>query len=133
MGRCRRALSRGCKESVMTDLPHDLLDPTQQLALDEHEHVDQRACEQCGLLFAPRAHSGGSQQRFCSAECRLAFHAKGQRGQRVPACSAPEKSPATSRPTSESEASEADDGFVLMEQQDFIEIAWDEHGDLLLR
>jgi hypothetical protein len=37
------------------------------------------------------------------------------------------------QPTSESEACEADKGFVLMGRQDFIEVAWDPQGNLLLR
>jgi hypothetical protein len=39
-----------------------------QLALAQ---PDQRACSQCGQPFTPRQHSGGSAQRFCTAECRL--------------------------------------------------------------
>src|SRR5262245_15943543 len=31
-------------------------------------------CEQCRQPFEPRKGSGGKPQRFCSAECRTAFH-----------------------------------------------------------
>lgn len=45
----------------------------------------QRKCDQCGEPFEPRSKSGGKPQRFCSPECRAAFHT----GQRSPTCSAP--------------------------------------------
>lgn len=45
-------------------------------------------CEQCGEPFAKRAGSGGSPQRFCSAQCRQASHTNAQRGQHSPACDA---------------------------------------------
>jgi hypothetical protein len=48
-----------------------------------------KRCEQCDQPFEPRARSGGSPQRFCSTDCRLAFHNNAQRGQRSPAYSAP--------------------------------------------
>jgi hypothetical protein len=35
-------------------------------------------CERCGESFTPRA-SGGRAQRFCSVDCRRAFHDKPQR------------------------------------------------------
>jgi hypothetical protein len=41
--------------------------------------------------------------------------------------------PGLPQPTSKSEAYEAHKGFVLMGQQDFIEVAWDRQGNLLLR
>jgi hypothetical protein len=31
-------------------------------------------CERCQKPFTPRASNGGSTQRFCSRECRTAFH-----------------------------------------------------------
>ena len=92
-----------------------------------------RPCDQCGKLFKPRNGTGGSPQRFCSTDCRLSFHAEGQRGQRRPACSAPGTPPAVLQPTSESEACEARKGFVPIGQQDFIAVAWDRQGNLLLR
>jgi hypothetical protein len=100
-------------------------------------------CGQCGKLFKPRNGTGGSPQRFCSTNCRLSFHAEGQRGQRRPACSAPGTPPAVLQPTSASEACEARKGFVPIGQQDFIAVpigqqdfiavAWDRQGNLLLR
>jgi hypothetical protein len=45
-------------------------------------------CEQCSQPFAPRERSGGKPQRFCSPECRTAFHSENrQRDQRAPTCS----------------------------------------------
>jgi hypothetical protein len=43
-------------------------------------------CDQCGKPFEPRSKSGGKVQRFCSPECRTAFHNEPQRGQRSPTC-----------------------------------------------
>lgn len=42
-------------------------------------------CEHCGTGFIPRSGSGGRPQRFCSPDCKSAFHA--QRRQRAPTCS----------------------------------------------
>ena len=47
---------------------------------------EESKCEQCQSPFAPRSHSGGKPQRFCSPECRTSFHA-GQRSQHTPTCS----------------------------------------------
>jgi hypothetical protein len=53
-------------------------------------------CEQCSQPFAPRERSGGKPQRFCSPECRSAFHSENrQRDQRAPTCSAITDQPAT--------------------------------------
>jgi hypothetical protein len=53
-------------------------------------------CEQCTKPFAPRERSGGKPQRFCSPECRTAFHSENrQRDQRAPTCSAVNDLPAT--------------------------------------
>ena len=41
-----------------------------------------RRCEQCGKPFDRRKHGGGSPQRFCNQDCRIAWHA----AQRKPAC-----------------------------------------------
>jgi hypothetical protein len=46
-------------------------------------------CEQCGKPFARREASGGTPQRFCSPECRTAFHSENRSvRQRSPACNA---------------------------------------------
>jgi hypothetical protein len=41
-----------------------------------------RPCEQCGKPFHRRKHGGGSPQRFCNQDCRIAWHA----AHRKPAC-----------------------------------------------
>ena len=41
-----------------------------------------RRCDECGKPFGPKKHGGGSPQRFCSYDCRMAWHAT----QRQPAC-----------------------------------------------
>jgi hypothetical protein len=53
-------------------------------------------CEHCNRPFARREGNGGSPQRFCSSECRTAFHS-GSRSvrQRSPACDAATEAAAT--------------------------------------
>jgi hypothetical protein len=55
-------------------------------------------CDQCGEPFEPRSKSGGKPQRFCSPECRAAFHTQPQRGQRSPTCDATTTLPAVIQP-----------------------------------
>lgn len=43
------------------------------MAVDVRE--GDQVCPQCERTFTPRAGNGGKPQRFCSAECRRAFHA----------------------------------------------------------
>jgi hypothetical protein len=38
------------------------------------QNIQARTCEHCGDNFQPRKRNGGKAQRFCSAECRSAFH-----------------------------------------------------------
>jgi hypothetical protein len=92
-----------------------------------------RSCDQCGTSFTPRCGTGGSPQRFCGTACRLSFHAEGQRGQLRPACNALDTPPDLLQPASKSEVRGAEKGFVLMGQQDLIEVTWDRQGNLLLR
>jgi hypothetical protein len=72
---------------------------------------ESKPCEQCGRSFEPRSGSGGSPQRFCGPDCRLAFHNEGQRSQRSPACSASPTLPAVLPPPKkdEPEAAAEDD------------------------
>jgi hypothetical protein len=54
-------------------------------------------CEQCSQPFNRRRASGGKPQRFCSPECRIAFHSENrQRDQQSPTCSAVTEPVATS-------------------------------------
>ena len=41
-----------------------------------------RRCDQCGKPFGPKMHGGGSPRRFCTSDCRMAWHA----AQRKPEC-----------------------------------------------
>lgn len=41
-----------------------------------------RRCDQCGKPFGPKKHGGGSPRRFCTYDCRMAWHAT----QRKPEC-----------------------------------------------
>ena len=63
---------------------------------------ESKLCERCGKLFEPRNGNGGKPQRFCSTDCRLAFHSEGQRNanvaQRRPTCSASAQLPAIDPP-----------------------------------
>jgi hypothetical protein len=77
---------------------------------------DLRSCRRCAKSCEPRSRSGGSFQRFCCAECRLGFHKERLRCQRKGLY-----------------AGRSPSGFVLVRQQDVIEVAWDQRGNLLLR
>jgi hypothetical protein len=62
--------------------------------------ADQRTCDQCGKLFMPRQHTGGSVQRFCRGGCRLAWHMERQRIERNGLYAGQPKVPATQQPAS---------------------------------
>jgi predicted nucleic acid-binding Zn ribbon protein len=62
----------------------------QQLSLD-----GKQSCDRCGAPFSPRRSRGGSQQRFCSSDCRMTFHKERQRTQRRASYAGPTLSPAT--------------------------------------
>jgi len=83
--------------------------------------------------FLLRAGTVRQRQRFCTTDCRLTFQRERQRAQRTALYAGPTALSATERPAPNEEASEREDSFVLMGQQDFIEVAWDRHGNLLLR
>jgi hypothetical protein len=53
---------------------------SEQIKLDIDATVPAAACEHCQQPFEPRSGSGGKRQRFCSSECRTAFHAKDRKG-----------------------------------------------------
>ena len=69
----------------MTDAPSTKQTSRRDLAKqgDAIQLVGQRACDRCGKPFMPRTSSGGSAQRFCSADCRLSFHTERLRSQRT--------------------------------------------------
>ena len=65
-------------------------------SVDATTLLESPTCEQCGKAFAKRQASGGSPQRFCSTECRTAFHSVNRSvPQRSPACDAATEPPAT--------------------------------------
>jgi hypothetical protein len=79
-------------------------------------------CEHCNGPFARREGNGGSPQRFCSSECRTAFHS-GSRSvrQRSPACDAATEAAATpiAEPTKATqEAAEAKLAAILAKQEE---------------
>jgi hypothetical protein len=66
--------------------------PAVQPSLDSSaggEASPSKACEQCAKPFEPRSRTGGKPQKFCSPDCRSAFHAEAQRGQHTPTLDAP--------------------------------------------
>jgi hypothetical protein len=56
-------------------------------------------CDWCNKPFRRRHGSGGSQQRFCSSECRMSFHKERQRTQRRASHAGPTTLPASGRST----------------------------------
>jgi hypothetical protein len=97
-------------------------------------------CEQCGKPFERRKHGGGSPQRFCSQDCRSAFHSDAQRGERSPACTleaavidpAPEKSPEDA-PEGNSEFDWNDTESVVLHEQPRTAVYWNTDGQLIIR
>jgi hypothetical protein len=103
----------------------------------------ERICEQCAQQFTPRSHSGGSPQRFCSSECRVAFHnTEGQRGQRSPACASvepplvPDSPPPKSPPAAFLKAPAFDwynDNTVVIKEQPATAIYFNKDNALVIR
>jgi hypothetical protein len=78
-----------------------------------------RACEQCGGKFSPRAGSGGKPQKFCSPQCRTAFHAAQPNvSQRSPTCSAQTRLPAVIPPAKKDEPADAGKDFDWQKAND---------------
>jgi hypothetical protein len=103
--------------------------PAPQVKLDDRSGV----CEQCDTPFAKRKGSGGSAQRFCSAQCRQASHTNAQRGQRNPACDAATPPAATPIADPVKVAAEACEArlAVLIKKEDEDRFDWFEE-DLVL-
>ena len=67
-----------------------------------------RRCDQCGKPFGPKMHGGGSPQRFCSYDCRMAWNA----AQRKPACTlVPKNSVSRSHPSPQNAPAKVPGGF----------------------
>jgi hypothetical protein len=118
-----------------------MLDTTQQpSAASADLFGSQPKCDQCGNPFEPRSNSGGKPQRFCSPECRAAFHSQHQRG---PTCSAPtlpaaveEPKPkaAPAAPLKDSEDFDwSDDSLVVIQEQRETAIYFNPAGGLVIR
>jgi hypothetical protein len=99
-----------------------------------------KLCEQCGKLFEPRSQSGGKPQRFCSTDCRLAFHSEAQRSQRSPTCStlpavidpqAPK--PSADAPGANSDFDWSDRESVVLHEQPATSCYFNEEGGLVIR
>jgi hypothetical protein len=69
----------------------------QQSRLSPDDKLERR-CKQCTRLFRPRRGSGGSEQLFCSEDCRKISNRERQRTLRRPAYAAPATAPAISQP-----------------------------------
>jgi hypothetical protein len=120
--------------------------PAQEASLEVQSSSDflqgklSKPCEQCGQPLKSRKHGGGSPQRFCSQECRTAWHS----AQRNPACTLesaivdpPPKKPQTDSPAATPEASEDFDwsntNSVVLEQQPRTAVYWNPVGQLVIR
>jgi hypothetical protein len=82
-------------------------------------------CDQCGEPFEPRSGKGGKPQRFCSQECRRAFHTEPQRAPTPPAPVA-ENSPAVPEPPEPKAAPAAS-------AEDSEDFDWSDDEDIVLR
>lgn len=110
------------------------------LPADPPPAIDQ-TCEHCGGDFVPRTGSGGKPQRFCSADCRTAFHER-QRSQHGPTCARETQSKAiTVQPAQISEpvTAAADDVFewngdsTILPEQQAVAAYYNNAGDLVIR
>jgi hypothetical protein len=99
-------------------------------------------CEQCGQAFKPRSGSGGKPQRFCSQDCRTAFHNnEPQRSQRSPTCSAstvlpaviPPAPKAAPAPTEKDFAWSADQEDIVLREQPSIAIYRNPYDGIVIR
>jgi hypothetical protein len=103
----------------------------------------QPKCHQCGEPFEPRSKSGGKPQRFCSPECRAAFHTQPQRSQRSPTCSAPSLPAVVDQPKPKDEPAApakdsedfdwSDDSVVVIREQPETAIYFNPAGGLVIR
>jgi hypothetical protein len=88
-------------------------------------------CEKCGQPFTGREGSGGKPQRFCTPECRTAYHSENrQRDQRSPTCSEVPVQPAApvAKPTPATKPVPQ-----RAYRADVTEFDWDDEDTLVLR
>jgi len=112
----------------------------EQFQLNRTVEDAQPLCQQCGALFTPRAHSGGKPQRFCSPECRSAFHA--QRVPTSPTCSDQLKTVATQQPPAQEQPPLSLEAAVKIaaaahgipvQREDPDQFDWSDDPDVVLR
>jgi hypothetical protein len=123
------------------------------IAVDQTEcktATDFQRCERCSQQFKPRVGSGSRAQRFCSTDCRQAFHSAArsgrapdlepQRDQRAPTCSGlpavidPPVTQTQTRPqAAESDFDWNDADAVALAEQHETAIYWNPKGDLVIR
>jgi hypothetical protein len=117
--------------------------PTTQAERKPEGNENSKLCEQCRKQFEPRSGSGGKPQRFCSTDCRLAFHSEAQRGQRSPTCSAsaqlpavidpPAPKPPADAPEASSDFDWNDDDSIVLHEQPAIAVYINQSGGLTIR
>jgi hypothetical protein len=105
--------------------------------------TDKPPCEHCHKPFEARSGSGGKPQRFCSPECRTAFHNEPQRCQRSPTCIAQTPAPASELPLEKpAPAATVDDSAdfdwsnddsIILREQPQTAIYFNAHGGLVIR
>jgi hypothetical protein len=102
----------------------------------------ERPCVNCHQPFRPREKSGGKAQRFCTPECRFAFHAqRGQRGSShvgaddgaVSEAAPPPKPPLELPKVKGTDFSWTNEEAVVLREQRQTAIYWNPDGDLVLR
>jgi len=96
-------------------------------------------CEHCGGSFTPRS-SGGRAQRFCSSDCRRAFHDKPQRdnvhvgsGGLPVVIDPPAQKPPADAPEPKSDFDWVADDSIVLRQQPAIAVYISETGYLVIR
>jgi hypothetical protein len=121
-----------------------MMDTNQRPSVASADLLDrQPKCHQCGKPFEPRSKSGGKPQRFCSPECRAAFHTQPQRSQRSPTCSAPSLPAVVDQPKPKDEPAApakdsedfdwSDDSVVVIREQPETAIYFNPAGGLVIR
>ena len=95
-------------------------------------------CQQCGTSFTPRV--GGKPQRFCSPDCRRAFHDKPQRdnvhvaSRGLPAViDPPEPNPSADAPEEKTDFDWNDDDSVVLHHQPAVAAYINQAGGLTIR
>jgi hypothetical protein len=108
------------------------------------EIENSKPCEHCGQAFERRKHGGGSPQRFCSTDCRAAFHSGSDKSQRSPAWTLPtldtnnpEHENANNAPQATPRPSEdfdwGNDSSIILHEQPATAVYFNKDGSLVIR